>query len=126
MRTDSATTERKPPGRAIRRTVVVRWTRRTIKSRISHGIKQRSRRILVELRIRHQPASEIIYGGVPRLLLDFPRKGDNSFAFVATKTTFLMGHPIPRQFRSQHPKPQWRYGERLAADRSEDGQGHMA
>ena len=37
-----------------------------------------------------------------------------------------MGHPIPRQFRSQHPKPQWRYGERLAAGRSEDGQGHMA
>src|SRR5439155_22555940 len=39
-------------------------------------------------------------------------KGDNSFAFVATKTTYLMGHPIPRQFRSQHPK---RYGERRAA-----------
>jgi len=31
---------------------------------------------------------------------------------------FWWGTPISRQFRSQHPKPQWRYGERLAAGRS--------
>jgi len=43
---DSAITERTPPGRAIRRAVVMTWTRTTIKSRISHGIKQRRRPIL--------------------------------------------------------------------------------
>jgi hypothetical protein len=53
VRMDSATTARTPPSRASRKTIVMRWTMRTIRSRMRNVNKGENRRIHVECGIRH-------------------------------------------------------------------------
>ena len=55
-----------------------------------------------------QPASEIIYGGVPRLLLDFPRKRRQFLRFCGDKDDLSDGAPHSPPIQITAPEAIWR------------------